>query len=144
MCSGPFCSFQLNYLPAKKRQLITVELHLAMTTSKLRAATLFFNTQKLDLGVLFIFLLLFIFLIKTFCFCIATELIIAQRVSSTMKHFEMWCFSFDLLLMTHSLSHCWHGKLKSPNSWAHAATCGCVLTTQNTQHEPFGGFGRGS
>lgn len=110
MCSGPFCSLQLNYLPPKKRQAIKVELHLAKTTFKLRVVVLFFKNSQ-EIGFVF-FSFVFFFLIKTFCFWVSTELIIAQRVSHTIKHFEIWCSSFDLLFMTHSLSHRRHRKLK--------------------------------
>lgn len=100
---APFCSLRPNSLPPKKRQSIKVELHLAKTTSELKGVILPFKNNQEIADFL---------KMKTFHFWISTELLIAQRVSSTTKHFEMYRFSFVLLFMTYSVPRCWHRKLK--------------------------------
>lgn len=100
---SPFCPLWLNSLPPKKRQIIKVELRLAKATSELKGAALPFKNSQEIVNFL---------KTKIFHFWLSTELLIAQRVSSTTKYFEMYDFSFAPLFMTYSILSSCHGKLK--------------------------------
>lgn len=106
VCSGlcrPFWTLQINSLPWEKRQIIKIGLHLANITFDLRGFIRPFKKNQE---------MVYFLKIAYFPLHISTELLIAQRVSSTTKCFEMYCYAFILLFMMHHKLWYQRGNLK--------------------------------